>query len=168
MPKKHLYKKIISNRIYDFKMIAELLKIHVRTVQTWHKDGLVVTNEASHPYLVMGYDLKQFLINRNSSRKVKLNEDEFYCLKCRCSTRSDRESLHYECTNKRVGKDKLQIIIHGKCITCGSEVNRFSSYSQNSQCMNKELVKGGKGIGSCFLNTDKDYNFFNDVKRSKK
>lgn len=58
-----------SKRAYSFADIAEMLKIHIRTVQIWRQDGLKILDDTLKQFLVMGQDIQDFLRDRVANRK---------------------------------------------------------------------------------------------------
>lgn len=111
---------------YTFEEISEVLNVHPRTIQTWKKEGLNVI-DSTKPYLVMGYDLKEFLSKKLQSRKTKLEPNQFYCIKCRSAVLSQFNQVKLKITGKTMGKDTHQeAVITGRCETCGTKLNRFS------------------------------------------
>ena len=112
---------------YSFAEISEDLKIHRRTVQIWHKQGLTVIDEAKKPYLVKGRELKQFLKAKQQSQKHPLKAGEFFCTKCRCTRKSRPENLTFEITTKKLGKTSNQAFIRGICEVCNHPLLLFSS-----------------------------------------
>ncbi len=111
---------------YTFEEISEVLNVHQRTIQTWKKEGLNVI-DSTKPYLVMGYDLKEFLSKKLQSRKTKLEQNQFYCTKCRKAVTSQNNQVTIVITGKTIGKyGHQEAFITGKCETCGTKLNRFS------------------------------------------
>ncbi len=127
MAKKIKYQLIKAGRTYTVKEIASVLNCHERTVQVWIQQGLEVIDRSSKPYLVSGLEAKQFLRNRSQKLKVKLKNEEFYCLKCHAARESQPEALQLEYTGKLLGNGQRQIKIAGLCSICSSVINRFSS-----------------------------------------
>ena len=83
--------------------------------------------DSTKPYLVMGYDLKEFLSKKLQSRKIKLEQNQFYCTKCRRAVSSELNQVVLKITGKTIGKYAYQeSVITGKCETCGTKLNRFS------------------------------------------
>lgn len=125
MAKKYKTKLIKTRESYTSKQISVLLNVHPKTVQLWVKECLpTITNK---PILIMGFDLKQFLDNKQKNRKCKLEPDEFYCTKCRKAVRSTDNDVWIEYTNKTIGKNNYkEIVIKGICDECLTKVNRFS------------------------------------------
>lgn len=126
MSKNHNLHLIKERESYFFKEISELLKVHMRTVQAWKQEGLPTINEEK-PYLVMGYDLKEFLSKKFARRKVKLQHDEFYCTKCRKAVKSFNNQVNLQTSGKSIGKQGFkELVIKGACKHCNSRINRFS------------------------------------------
>ena len=127
MKKNYDVRKIKKHYSYITSEICELLKVHPRTVQTWVSKGLEVINPDSKPFLVMGYELERFLKEQRTSRRIKLQQDEFYCNRCKTATKSNTESIKFIDTGLTIGNDSKQVIIKGICQACGIKVNRFST-----------------------------------------
>ena len=112
---------------YTFAEIAETLKIHPRTVQSWHKQGLNVIDEASKPYLVYGAELRQFLRAKRRKQRHPLKAGEFFCPKCKEPRKSLPDKLKIEFTGRNLGKRYKQALIRGICVTCSQPLLLFSS-----------------------------------------
>ena len=123
MPKKYTIRIIKKKRSYSYVQIAELFKVHVRTVQSWRKEGLKIMGD-SQPHLVMGVDLAMFLENQASKRRVILKHNEFYCFACRKAVVPLRiKSIN----NGKIGNLKYSTRLEGICPNCDCKVNRFES-----------------------------------------
>lgn len=133
MKRRYNINRIKEQRVYDFKMIAKCLGIHQRTIQSWHRKGLMCINERTQRYLVQGIELKRFLGEKQAARKCKLKADEFFCLMCNAATKAKPGSLSFEVTGKRVGKNSVQMIISGKCEKCGKSIYRFSTQNEGNE-----------------------------------
>lgn len=111
---------------YTLKQIAALLNVHFRTVQAWKQEGLKTINQEK-PYLVMGFELKTFLNQKIISRKTKLQQNEFYCTKCRDAVKPTNNEVWLEVSEKTIGKQGFkEFVIKGLCEFCNSKLNRFS------------------------------------------
>ncbi len=73
---------IRCRREYSYKEIAELFSIHIRTVQSWRKQGLNILEGTAKPILILGSELKRFLQEKRSKKRRTLEVDEFYCTRC--------------------------------------------------------------------------------------
>ena len=139
MPKKYSPKTIVSKRSYTYREIAEHFKIHVRTVQSWRKEGLKIM-DGSQPFLVMGSDLILFLKSRQSKRKISLNRGEFLCFVCRKPVVAlNVESIY----NGELGGCKSSYRLSGVCPNCGVKVNRFiSGENPDHKASKRDASKG--------------------------
>lgn len=126
MGKNYNIRLIKHRESYSLKQISEVLKVHQRTVQEWRHEGLkTISNEK--PFLVMGYDLKEFLNKKLKSRKTKLVVNQFYCTKCRQAVASEKDEVHIISLNKTIGKQGFKgLMIKGVCQKCGTKLNKFS------------------------------------------
>lgn len=119
--------RLIKHReSYTLKQISETLNVHQRTVQEWKREGLK-TISTEKPFLVMGYDLKEFLSKKLQSRKTKLEANQFYCTKCRKAVISKSNEVYFFSLNKTIGNQGFKgLIVKGVCQECGTKLNKFS------------------------------------------
>ena len=120
---------------YTFEEISELFNIHVKTVHTWKKAGLKIIDD-SRPFLVMGYDLKEFIKDKIVKRKVKLMPNEFYCARCNAARMSKDNEVSLKLTGRTMGKDLKEMIIKGFCEHCNTRLNRFSHLGKIDEVKN--------------------------------
>ena len=107
-------------RSYTMRETSEVLGVHVRTVQNWHKHGLGAIDEADRPLLFLGCDVRDFLVNRRKAAQC-------YCLKCRAGVVPRAKSVSVEVTDRKVGNESRQVILRGVCQSCGATVVRFET-----------------------------------------
>ena len=117
---------IRQRRAYTVRELALLLGVHTRTVHQWHTDGLVAI-EDSHPLLFLGRAAKDFLKARLAMRRQKLQQDQFFCMRCRRPRLSLPEKSESRPTGKRIGRGKELILLYGECSECGCKMVRFAS-----------------------------------------
>lgn len=125
MSKKYDIRKIKAKRSYSFKEIASLLNVHTRTVQLWHTDGLEVLEGSNSPYLVMGSQIKKYLMQKSTKNKTILKENEFYCMSCRKAVTPTQVVIFIG--KAKVGGNKSLVRLQGNCPECNSKVNRFTT-----------------------------------------
>ena len=82
MPKQARLSGIKSFRCYTKQEAAALVGVSTRTIGNWTRDGLPLL-DASHPPLIRGDDLRDYITAQRADRKVKTDFYEFYCLRCR-------------------------------------------------------------------------------------
>ena len=82
MAKRVSASRIKKHRQYTYEEAAEALGVTPQTVRAWRGDGLSVLSEKI-PHLILGYVLKEFLIQRSHNAKQPLKDDEVYCLRCK-------------------------------------------------------------------------------------
>lgn len=82
MPKQARLSGIKSFRCYTKAEAAALVGVSPRTIRNWTRDGLQLL-DASHPPLIRGDDLRDYITAQRADRKVKTDLCEFYCLRCR-------------------------------------------------------------------------------------
>ena len=129
MSKKYELRKIKTKRSYTFKEIADLLDVHVRTVQAWHSEGLNPLEGSNNPYLVMGKDLKMYLKLQTEKHKVTLGLNEFYCMRCRKAVIPKK--VYKYIGGIKIGGNKPSVRLSGICPTCSRKVNKFTSNDQS-------------------------------------
>jgi hypothetical protein len=118
-----------AKRSYTMNEISEVFGIHVRTVQSWRKSGMSPIDPDDRPFLFLGKDIGQFLVNRRNSSKIKLKENEFYCPRCRFARQSFQEKIDIVYTGKRLGLVDELILVKGICVKCQCRLNRFAKKS---------------------------------------
>lgn len=119
-------KGLISSRMYTFADLAVVLQVHIRTVQAWHKRGLKVTCEQTRPLLVRGIDVITFLSDRRSTRRCKLENDEFYCLACKSPRKAEPGSSSDVLTGRKLGGREPQLLITGICPVCNRRMSKLT------------------------------------------
>jgi transcriptional regulator with XRE-family HTH domain len=131
---KYNIRKIKKRRSYTAKEIAGLFGLHPRTVQQWvSRDTLKPIDGSFNPYLIYGEDLAVFLAQKKAKHKCTLQEDEFYCLRCRQPRRSLPENITTTETDTKVGKEKYKLTKSGVCAVCGTKLYRFATYKKAVQ-----------------------------------
>lgn len=77
------WNRIKSNRNYTYREAANLLGVHVRTIQNWRdaKELPVLDNQL--PHLILGHDLAAFGKKLRTKRKVRTRSDQMFCLGCK-------------------------------------------------------------------------------------
>lgn len=157
----HKYNLIRTRRTYSVTQLAETLKIHARTVQSWIKQGLFTIGKDGNSYLMLGEDIRLFLINKRQKQKHPLKAGEFYCAKCQQPRKSLPDRLELIITNKQLGKASKQAFIKGNCEICNTRLTLFSSdkKAQEWQVKDMFLLEHKKvllGNGNSSYNTDKE------------
>ena len=118
----HLIKK---DKTYTSQELADTLKVHVRTVQVWHRDGLPALPD-TFPLLFKGEEVKTYLFQQRKAQKQPLQPNEFFCMHCHAPKRSVSGCVRIVPSHKKMGQyQQFQIV--GKCETCGNEISRVGS-----------------------------------------
>ncbi len=115
------------HRTYTMAELSAVLGVHSRTVQNWHKGGLMPIHEQDRPMLFEGVVVRDYLKERQRSRRCRLKPNECYCLRCRVGVSPAYRTVEIEVTNRRVGKAALAVIVRAKCSVCSATVVRFAS-----------------------------------------
>jgi len=135
MGKRSYRKRLNRLRIrhcYTQSELADLLKVHLRTVQTWHKQGMLAIDESDRPFLFLGKAVKKFLRNRLQARKCRLRPGQFYCVRCNCARYPKSGTVRFEPTGKTMGKGDEQILVKGICGKCSLVLVQFNTRSRLS------------------------------------
>jgi hypothetical protein len=136
MGKNYNIRLIKHRESYSLKQISEMFNVHQRTVQEWKKEGLK-TISSEKPFLVMGYDLKEFLKEKLKTRKTKLDANQFYCTRCRKAVTSKDNSVSVNKLSKTIGKYGFNCIaVRGHCQICGAKLNKFSHFGKITELKN--------------------------------
>lgn len=146
MATKYKYNFIKTCRTYSIDEVSHILGVHTRTVGQWIKFGnLCLLNPGNKPYLISGKDLKKFLYSKKNQRKVTLNDDQFYCLKCRIAVLPISNTVVGTLTEKVLGSGYNQIILSAKCENCNVKILKFTStkYLQELTSSFKQLTFSG-------------------------
>lgn len=126
MAKNYPLHTIKIKRSYSPLEIARLLGVDLRTCLRWVREGLKPLEENVRPLLIMGSELKKFLIEQRRQRTCTLKPEEFYCLKCHTPvTLQSGTEMVYETGRKMGSKRVNQFIKTGSCGRCGTSVGRF-------------------------------------------
>ena len=98
-------------------------------------------------------------------KKHPLESDEFYCTKCRRKTKSKKEKLCKETTNRNLGKNSKQVIIKGNCEVCNNLLFKFSSTR-----IIEELAKKGMAFKEFHkgLNETRNHSLNTDIEKEEK
>jgi hypothetical protein len=126
--------------------LADLLEVHIRTVQTWHENGLSPFDCEKRPFLFHGLAVKRFLTELAGAGRTKLAPTEFYCPRCKTGRESNPSDLRCVITNRRMGRDDYQVLIKGTCILCGCRLTRFSTRNRLILSPFCTIAKGAEAV----------------------
>lgn len=148
-----------SRRAYSIAEIAEMLNVHIRTVQAWKKAGLKILDDETKPYLIMGQDIQEYLKGKKKERKKPLKIGEFFCPRCRRPVNSHASMIKAEVTTRRLGRNYRQVLLRGICSICDQALTLFSSDRKARGWMNMGLIPAEAqdiliGIERSSANTD--------------
>lgn len=112
---------------YTPSEVAQLFGANRRTVFRWIEEGLQLIDPDKIPKLILGKDLKDFLVVRKEANKVRLAWNEFYCLKCKKAVLPKRGTDSTKKTGKTIGKkNRDQELITAQCKDCSTNVARLN------------------------------------------
>jgi Homeodomain-like domain len=129
MKDKRRLNRIKIREAYTYDEICKILGISKHTISRWKNRGLIVLDENTLPFLVMGSDLKDFLSARHERRSYVIGKDEFLCTRCKAPRKSQPDKIIVVNTGMKMGIDKVQILIKGTCEKCGNKMVRFGTKS---------------------------------------
>ena len=160
MRKKRTYniRLIRARRCYTMSEISFLLNVHIRTVQSWRKQGMAPIDPNDKPLLLQGIEIKRFVHKKQKERKHRLKENEFFCPRCKVPRTSLPEGIRIEDTNKRIGRSDVLVLVRGICDTCDCKLSRFSTRNKVKSSfwhrMVEQVQTGLREDSSTTLNTD--------------
>lgn len=117
--KKFNTKLIKARKTYSIDEISELFNVHPNTVGTWRKLGLK-TIDNNKPYLFFGSDLKDFIKEKNNSKKHPCALNELFCCKCQKPRKPKNNIVCIKQTQARTN-------VVGFCNACGTKINKTIS-----------------------------------------
>ena len=132
--------RIKGRRTYISKELAEVFRIHIRTIQRWRKDGLAALDEKARPFLFSGEEIIRFLKEKRKKRKQNLKPGEFFCITCRTPRHSKPNKFSIIITGTPLGKTARQAFIKGICETCGRPLTIFSSDRKIQEMRNAGML----------------------------
>ena len=107
-------KGVYKYRSYTIEELSVLLSKDKKTLLRWIEKGLKTIPESRKPILIMGSDLKEFLRNKYSKKRVKLNRNQFYCFTCKKATCAKRGSME-KLSNRKIAR----------CCVCNGKIGRI-------------------------------------------
>ncbi len=117
----HLIKK---DQVYTSKELAETLGKHIRTIHTWHREGLPAL-PGTFPLLFKGEEVKAYLTQQRQTQKQPLQPNEFFCMHCHAPKHSVPGCVQIT-SGRQMGKFQ-QYRITGKCEMCSTKISRLTS-----------------------------------------
>ena len=130
---------------YSLGEAADLLGVHKNTVREWIKHGLPVINER-RPFLILGADLRDYLLKRQNKRKRPCPSGTIYCVRCREPKIPFAKLLDYRQITDTKGD------LTGLCPDCESDIHQFVSLNkleQIKQYFDVSMPQVGKHISGC-------------------
>ena len=98
---------------YTIHELAEVFGINKKTCLRWIAEGLATVPGQKKPILILGTNLKTFINQKNSKKKVQLKRHEFYCFKCKVPRPAKRGTITKSGNTKR-----------GECSVCNTKMTR--------------------------------------------
>lgn len=132
--KKFNLQNIKRSVCYSVLEITELLRVHKRTVLSWHKEGLQPIDNKT-PYYFHGFVLREFLKNRQKNKKSKCQAREFYCFKCHVPRKVWGNIIDITINNPNT------VNLTGICGVCGTKLNRLASIKKLPETIKPFVVQ---------------------------
>ncbi|PIB26470.1 hypothetical protein BFP76_11170 [Amylibacter kogurei] len=125
MTKNFKIRQIKERHSYTYEEASRVIQANKNSVRRWvAEDGLpLITKEPQH--LILGADLKRFLIEKRAKKRVHVPKGYVYCLRCKCAVKPVEGSLSLHDTKTGVK------LLHANCSSCGGELRK----SLNAQLM---------------------------------
>ena len=123
------HRSIRTRTVYSTQELADLLDVHFRTVQDWHRRGMRAIEENARPLLYMGAEVKRFLESMQRTCG-KLGADDFLCCRCQKARKSTPEGFIREPMGEWSGKSELQLVLRGVCSVCGANLIKFGPFAR--------------------------------------
>ncbi|MEP3672011.1 MAG: helix-turn-helix domain-containing protein [Hyphomicrobiales bacterium] len=108
------------NLTYTIEEAADCLNVSIGTIRAWIKNGLHVF-KSQKPYLIPGFELRNFLEKQRQTRKMPMADDELLCLKCRKPQKTLGAMADYFPSQGSSGR------LVGFCAVCEGVSHRFVS-----------------------------------------
>ncbi len=122
MPKQAKLNRIKSFKCYTISEAADIADVSTHTIRNWAKDGLRML-DASRPVLIRGDNLRDYIKGQRRKRRVSVQADEFYCMRCKGARKAAAQMADCTITSNRV---KLTAL----CETCGTVVSKPIAHGQ--------------------------------------
>ncbi|PCJ87455.1 MAG: DNA-binding protein [Thiotrichaceae bacterium] len=131
---KHLQNPRLAkiHRSYTVEEIAILYNIHKNTVRSWIKDGLL-TCDNKRPTLILGRQLREFLIRKRKKNKSTCPPGTIYCVGCKLPQKPVDNIVLYQPITDTKG------MLIGTCPCDGHRIYRFISSLKLKQ-INLEFI----------------------------
>jgi len=130
---------------YTVEEVAILLGFHKNTVRKWIKKGLP-TIDNRRPTLILGSDLREFLLARRKKRKRHCPPGTIYCVRCKEPKIPMGKMVDYQ----KITETKVNLI--GICPDCETVIHQFiglARLEQIQQFFDVSMPQVEKHISGC-------------------
>ena len=110
-------RRIKVHRPYAVDEAARVLDVHPNTVRNWIDQGLPAL-ASKRPTLILGRELRAFLINRRTRAKRPCAPGTIYCFKCRAPSRPALGMVDF------VAHSAIGGNLKALCETCGTVMHQ--------------------------------------------
>lgn len=102
---------------YSVAEVAKLYGVHRNTVRAWQRGGLE-SFRVGREDLILGSELRDFLLRRQARRRVKTQPGQIHCMKCKASRAPAEDWVEI------AGPPAATLNIRALCGECGSLMHR--------------------------------------------
>lgn len=121
MTKNFKIRQIRKTWPYTYDEAGQTVQAHPGTIRQWvKKEGLRLLS-SEKPNLILGSDLKAFLINKKAKRCVIVPPGQVYCMKCKTPQEPKPTSVEFVVTES--GAMRLK----ASCTSCGRKLSKTLS-----------------------------------------
>lgn len=141
------FQRVKIHRNYTVEDVATLLDKHKNTVRAWIKEGLPTCDDR-RPILILGCELRQFLIARRSRNKSPCAPGEIYCVRCRSPRKPAGRMADYRPVTATAGN------LIGICPVCDALMYRRASLAKIGRVrgdLDITFPEAGRRIGDTAL-----------------
>ena len=114
------FRRIRPTQSYSVAELAKAIGRDPATVRRWYREGMPALDDQKPP-IFDGAAVKGWLEKRWAQRKKRCDPNEAHCLRC-------RDARHFADGSKSITKSTAKVlVITGKCVLCGTSMNKFAS-----------------------------------------
>jgi hypothetical protein len=118
-------RRVKMHRNYSVEEAAATVGVHKNSIREWLRHGLHAMRD-QRPLLILGHDLKEFLVRRRQANKRPCQPGEIYCVRCRVPQRPAGGIADYQPITATLGN------LVGMCPHCEAMIHRRVSAARLS------------------------------------
>jgi hypothetical protein len=121
MTKNFRIREIKMNRAYTYNEAKCVICGSEGALRSWVKVGGLPLLTKSPQHLILGADLKAFIVEKRAKRRVNVPYGHIYCLKCKNAARPVAGTLFLKDTPSGAK------LLHAECSCCGGKLRKSLS-----------------------------------------